>query len=124
MNVMKRIILHIIVATALIFVYSGLLFPQSSIRGIVKSGLSGTPVENAAITIGGDLVGYTDASGNYSVGVATSTNTLAAIYNGNTISKTLTFAPGVNWMNFWFDAPDLPSDFDGNYYHTIEIGTL
>jgi uncharacterized protein (TIGR02145 family) len=123
MNVMKRIILHIIAATALIFVYSGLLFPQSSIRGIVKSGPSGMPVENAAITIGGDLVGYTDASGNYSVGVATTTNTLAAAFNGNTISKTLTFAPGVNWMNFWFDAPDLPSDFDGNYYHTVDIGT-
>ena len=26
-------------------------------------------------------------------------------------------------MNFWFDPPDLPSDFDGNYYHTVDIGS-
>ena len=25
-------------------------------------------------------------------------------------------------MNFWIDPPDLPSDFDGNYYQTVIIG--
>ena len=120
---MKKYILYIIAAAALLFCNAGPLFSQSTIKGIVKSGPGGTPIEGAAITIGGDLVGLTDATGNYSFGIASGTNTLAATYNGNTISKTITFAPGNNWMNFWFDPPALPSDFDGNYYQTVVIGT-
>jgi uncharacterized protein (TIGR02145 family) len=120
---MKKYILNIIAVTALLFAFSGPLFSQSTIRGIVKSGPSGTPIQGASITIGGDLVGLTDASGNYSFGVSSGTNTLAAVYGGNTISKTITFAPGVNWMNFWFNPPVLPSDFDGNYYTTVIIGS-
>ncbi len=122
-DVMKKIILHIIAATALLFAFSGALFSQSTIRGIVKSGPGGTPVQSAAITIGVDLVGITDTNGNYSFGVASGTNTLEAAYNGDKISKIITFDDGDNWMNFWFDPPALPSDFDGNYYNTVTIGT-
>ena len=121
MKVMKKNILHIISVSILILTLSGSLLAQSTIRGFVKSGPEGTPVE-AAITIGGDLNGYS-TGGSYAIGVSSGTHTLAAVYNGNTISKTLTFAPGNNWMNFWFDPPSLPSDFDGNYYHTVNIGT-
>ncbi len=122
-DVMKKFILNSITTTALIIAFSATLFSQSTIRGVVKSGWDGTPLQNVPITIGGDLAGLTDATGNYSFGVASGTNTLAATYNGNTITKTITFAPGDNLMNFWFDPPALPSDFDGNYYTTVTIGS-
>jgi len=120
---MKKNILHIITAIILLIYSSGSLFAQSTIRVTVISGAGGTPVEGAAITLGGDLVGLTDAAGKLILGVPTGANTLAAIYNGETKSKDMTFASGDNWMNFWFDPPNLPSDFDGNYYHTVVIGT-
>ncbi len=119
---MKKSILHITAITFLLFAFSGSMFSQSTIRGTVKTGPSGTPVENAPITIGGDLVGLTDAEGNYSFGVATGSNTLGATFNGNTITKPITFVSGENWMNFWFNPPDLPHDYDDNYYQTVIIG--
>ncbi len=39
------------------------------------------------------------------------------------LSKTITVAHGINWMNFWTNPPSLPSDYDGNYYHSVTIGT-
>jgi len=122
MNVMKKNILHIIAAIVLLIFCSGSLFSQSTIRVTVKSGPAGTPVEGAGILIGGDLNGMTDASGNFTAVVASGTNTLGATYGGNTLSKTITFESGDNWMNFWFNPPSLPSDYNDNNYQTITIG--
>jgi uncharacterized protein (TIGR02145 family) len=123
---MKKYILHLILGTAFLLSFSGSLLGQSIIRGFIKSGPEGTPMVGVTLTIIGTSTGaVSDGSGNYYIVVASgSPVTLVATYVGySPIEKTLTPDPGTNWMNFWFNPPDLPSDFDGNYYDTVNIGT-
>lgn len=119
---MKKYILNIIAIITLLIAFSGSVLSQS-IRGTVKSGSDGTSIPNVPITIGGDLVGMSDLNGNFVISVTAGTNIIGATYNGIKIEKEITFVAGDNWMNFWFDPPSLPSDYDGNYYHTVNIGT-
>lgn len=124
---MKKFILNIMAITVLLFALSATLFSQSTIYGFVRSGPGGTPIVGATINIKGTpTVAITDDNGNYFIEVASGVPvTLTATYPGYSPSeKTLTPDPGLNnWMNFWFNPPALPSDFDGNYYNTVAIGT-
>lgn len=123
---MKTVKLHIITITVLFLINSVNISAQSDIRGIVRRESGGTPTEGATITIKGTSnSSVSGADGNYTIGAASGVQiTLVATYSGYiTIEKTITPVPGVNWMNFWFTPPSLPSDYDGNYYDTVRIGT-
>ena len=127
MSVMKTIKLHIITIIGLLIVLSDSLSAQSDIRGIVgvrrrrntgrrlsHKGLKGTSNTSLSAT-----------DGTYTIGSASGLQiTLVAELTGYpSIEKIVTPVPGVNWMNFWFDPPSLPSDYDGNYYDTVRIGS-
>ena len=115
---MKKIILHIIAVTTLLFVFSGSVFAQSSVTGIVKSGTGGSPVNGATVTILETSTSTTtNASGQYTLGVAT--GQIRTLVVGS-ISRTFLVKSGVNQMNFWINAV---TDADGNNYSAVEIGT-
>jgi uncharacterized protein (TIGR02145 family) len=123
---MKTVKLHIITITVLLSILSGNISAQSDILGIVRTGAGGTPTTGVTITVKGTSNNsVSGAAGNYSIGAASGFQiTLVATYAGYPdIEKILTPVPGVNWMNFWFDAPALPSDYDGNYYDTVLFGS-
>lgn len=123
---MKKNILSATLIISLLFCYSVRLFSQSQIRGVVKLGLEGTPVPGITISISDLGVSTTtNESGEFVIGVPSGAEiTLSATYSGHpALEKTFTPLSGMNWMNFWFDPPALPSDFDGNYYQTVTIGS-
>ena len=123
---MKTIKLHIITIIGLLIVLSGSLSAQSDIRGIVRIGAGGVPAEGSVISIKGTPNSSLSATdGRYTIGSASGLQiTLVAELTGYpSIEKIVTTVPGVNSMNFWFDPPALPSDYDGNYYDTVRIGS-
>jgi len=118
---MKKTRLHIIAVIALMFAYSGSLFSQT-IQGVVKDGINGTPMPGVNVMIINPSRGTTTGLiGDFQFLNVTigSTVTIAT----GSIQRTITVATGTNWVTLWTNPPSLPSDFDGNYYHTVVIGT-
>ncbi len=123
---MKKAIRYIILLLLSLIILPASINAQSNITGTVKLGPDGNGFSGVNIIIEGTTYGVVSSTtGDYSIGYSSgSTITLIASAIGYTsIEKTITLEPGVNYMNFWFDPPDLPSDYDDNYYHTVEIGT-
>ncbi len=121
MNDMKKNILHIITATTLLLVLPEPLFTQT-IRGVVRDGVDGTPMIGVNIIMINPARGTTTGlNGEYEFLNIARGSTPTISVGG--LNKTITVAYGTNWMNFWSNPPSLPSDFDGNYYHTVTIGT-
>ena len=126
MNVMKKIRLHIIAVTALLFAFSGSLFAQSTLKGVIRNETGGIPWDgvNVIITYNENSQSMTtEASGEYIFTDVTSNTevTLSLHYPGYTFSYERTFLvnPGINEKNFWINAL---VDGSGNYYSAIEIG--
>ncbi len=126
MNVMKKIKLHIIAVTALIFAFSGSVtaqIPTCTVEGIVLTGESGTALTGSSIQIDGYGGVATDIYGRYSIsGIATGVPVTISVkdYLGATKStRTLILNSGINNVSFWVDAVQ---DAGGNYYSRIQIG--
>jgi uncharacterized protein (TIGR02145 family) len=127
MNVMKKIIIHIITVTALLFALSGSLFAQSTIRGIVKIDPEGNPWEGANVRIiffGNSMYTTTNALGEYEFVDVPSENyvTVNITHAGYTFTYVRTFyiTSGINEKSFWINAL---VDASGNYYSAVEIGS-
>ena len=119
---MKIILQYSIIAiTILRFVFSGTLIAQSSITGIVKAGPEGTPLIGVIVTIKETSSTTTTGSlGEYTFGVATGITITLEVSGYTSSARTIVVGPGVNTVDFWFNAV---SDFDGNSYKAIVIGT-
>ena len=117
---MKKIHIYIIAILALLFTLPEAAISQNVIKGTVKGGPLGEPIPNIVVTATDPPQSVlTNSAGEYSM--LTDTGVYRSISIGGN-PKTILTVGGTNWMNFWIDPPDLPSDFDGNYYQTIIIG--
>ncbi len=97
------------------------LLSQHVIKGTVKDGPYGEPVPGVVVTIvETGLWDTTNDYGEYSI--PTDTSVYRTVTSGS-MEKYFLTVPGTNWMNFWSNPPDLPSDFDNNYYQTVDIGS-
>ncbi len=116
-NVMKKIKLNIIAISGLLFAFSESLSAQD-VWGYVRSGPEGKGLGNITVYVkeNPSINTITDSGGRYTLtGLAYDVRvTLVA----NSIERILFVHPGVNHMNFLFDAV---RDRDGNSYNAIEI---
>ena len=120
MRIMKKYLLHIISIAALFFAISGPLFAQT-VMGVLREGPAGDPLPGITILVNGSTTGVTtDPDGSYSITVEANT---AITLSASTVSRRFYVYPGINLMNLWVNPPSLPSDYDGNYYTTVIIGS-
>lgn len=128
-EIMKKIMLHIIAVTLMLFTFSGSLFAQTStIEGYIKNGEEGAPYVGVSVYIVG--IGRsttTDGNGYYifnSIETGTLNKIAIATIGGGPAGWQRTIqlppTPGIFQVDFWLDAV---SDIDGNNYTAIEIGT-
>ncbi len=128
MNVMKKNILYILAITILISVHSQSINGQVvDIKGSVRNGQEGIPVQNAWIYVQGSSPlkeTYSSSDGSYFLGgvLTGHSYTLVSVTPFGNQTKTIITMPYGNWMNFWFNPPSLPSDYDNNFYPTVSIG--
>jgi uncharacterized protein (TIGR02145 family) len=125
MNVMKKIISHIITVTFLLIAISVVASAQqvTTIIGKVKSGESGQPLYGSYVHIIGTESGaYTDLGGNYTFSITYTSEpvTLAVSQAGeDKLTRTMTLNSGENRIGFWVEAV---SDLDNNVYSAVVIG--
>jgi len=118
---MKKLIIHTIAAAALLFAFSGSIFAQT-IRGVVKDGTNGGPMIGVTVNIINPAQGtFTGSKGEFVFNSITVGSTVTLSTGG--MQRVITVATGTNWVTLWTNPPLLPSDFDGNYYKTVTIGT-
>ncbi len=119
-EIMKKYLLQILTATVFSFAFSGPLFSQT-VMGFLRDGATGDPLTGIDILVNGSTTGVsTGPDGSYSITVeADTTITLSAL----SASRHFYVYPGNNLMNLWINPPSLPSDYDGNYYKTVIIGS-
>jgi len=117
---MKKIKIYFISILVLLLSMPEAAISQNVIKGTVKGGPNGDPVPGVTVMIlETNISTITNETGEYSI--ATDTGVYRTVSIGAEQKNFLT-VEGTNWMNFWIDPPDLPSDFDGNYYQTLTIG--
>ena len=119
-NVMKKYIIDTIAVIALIIAFSGSLFGQT-VMGVLRDGGTGAPMSGIDVLVNGITTGVsTGPDGSYSIIVGADA---AITLSASSASRRFYVYPGINLMNLWVNPPTLPSDFDGNYYTTVTIGS-
>lgn len=117
---MKKYLLHLITVAAFLFAFSGSLFAQT-VMGILRDGTTGDPMPGIDILVNGIATDVsTGPDGSYSITVDVNT---AITLSASSALRRFYVYPGINLMNLWVNPPSLPSDYDGNYYKTVIIGS-